>query len=198
MHDHLAVVGRTGVLDADVEAEFPQFFSNHPASSLDAGIEFTGPRPLAQTYSDLKAAQVAVVNCNWDGSYETYSRSAVEAQFAGTPVIGAARGSLPEVIAHGRTGLLVKGRSSQALAEPIVALLKNRARRDAFGRAGTAWARPLGDLSLLAGQWEEMVQRAWSGAAAPAPSHPVADVLRRAGYGRGRAWVRDRVRGRAS
>ncbi|MBZ5558472.1 MAG: glycosyltransferase family 4 protein [Acidobacteriia bacterium] len=195
MHDPAVAVGRTGLIDADLEAEFSEFFGDHPSSTEHAGIQLTGPRPVGEVFSDLKAAAVAVVNCNWRGSFETYCRSAVEAQFVGTPVVGAARGSLPEVIAHDKTGLLVDREDPRALAAVIVTLLTDPTLRKRLGSAGRAWAQPFGDLDLLAGDWRGVAQRAWSGEPAPSPAHPLRDALRRAGYGRGRLWLRDHVRG---
>ena len=195
MHDPAAVVGRTGLLDADIEAEFSSVFGDHPLSTARAGVHLMGPRPVEEMFTDLKSAAVAVVNCNWRGSVETYCRSAIEAQHVGTPVVGAARGSLPEVVAHGKTGLLIEQEDPRALADAIVKLLQDPILRTSLGNAGRAWARKFGDLDHLATEWRNVAQRAWSGEPAPSPAHPIGDGLRYTGFGRGRLWLRDLVRG---
>jgi len=48
---------------------------------------------------------------------------ALQAAMMARPVVGMEVGGLPEVVAHGETGLLVKPQDSQALAEAIVFLL---------------------------------------------------------------------------
>jgi glycosyltransferase involved in cell wall biosynthesis len=190
MHDPAARVGRTGVLDEDLEAEFPDLFGGDASTLERAGIELMGARALADVYSDLKAAAVAVVNCNWRGALETFCRSAVDAQMAGTPVVGAARGSLPEVVAHERSGLLVEREDPEALAQAIILLLKDRALRQRMGTAGRTWARQFADYAAIAGDWEAIGRRALRNERAPAPPRAAGDLLRRVGYGTARLWAR--------
>jgi len=193
MHDPQARVGKTGVLDADVEAEFPEFFSEAKTAER-TGIELLGACTLGEVYRNLKSAAVAVVNCNWRGSLETYCRAAVEAQMAGTPVVGAARGSLPEVVANERTGLLVHREDPEALADSILRLLNDNDLRSRLSTAGPQWARPFADYSLLAKDWEAIAERGWRGEPAPAVRKPVDDLLRAVGYGSVRTWVRQLVK----
>ncbi len=194
MHDPDAVLGSTGVLDADLEADFPSFFANHPHSTKQAGIELLGSLSHREIFQKLKAAKVAVVNTNWTGSFETFCCSAVEAQVAGVPVVGAARGSLPEVVAHGKTGLLVNREDPGALAEAIMTLLKDDSLRQRMGVAGREWARPFADYKLIAKDWEAIARRAWNGETASFKPRQPHDFLRRLGYGQARLWVRDRVK----
>lgn len=194
MHTPDAVLGRTGVLDADLEAEFPDLFGSHPHSTKGAGIELLGARTLKEVYADLKAAKVAIVNVNFQGSAETFCRSAVEAQVAGVPVVGTARGSLPEVVAHGKTGFLVDKEDPAELAEAIITLLKDDLLRQRMGAAGPEWVRPFADYELIARDWEVVAQRAWKGEPAHIQPRQPHDLLRRMGYGRARLWVRDRVK----
>jgi len=184
MHDPYAPVGKTGVLDVEIENQFPQLFGRHPDSTLRAGIELMGGRPLQEVYRDLKAAAVAVVNCNWHGSHETFCRSAVEAQFAGTPVVGAARGSLPEVVAHGKTGVLVNVADIKPIGDAIISLLANPATRLRMSVAGPGWAAPFADYAQISQDWEGIADRAFTGEPAPSIPRRVPDLLRNLGYGR--------------
>ena len=194
MHDPNAKVGRTGVLEAEMEAAFPEFFSNPRATCQQFGIDLMGARSLEAVYSDLKAADVVVVNTNWVGSFETYCRSAVEAQVAGIPVVGAKRGALPEVVQDGVTGLLVDQPNAVSLGQAVVKLLRDRELRQRMGNAARDWARPMAHYSLLAQEWEAIARRASSGERAPVEHFQPNDVLRGLGYGQARLWAKRQYR----
>jgi glycosyltransferase involved in cell wall biosynthesis len=194
MHLPGAVVGRTGILDSELEDEFSSFFGGYPASAESAGIELVGARPLTEVYGDLKGAVVAVVNCNWHGSLEMFCRSAVEAQMAGVPVVGAASGALPEVVVDGRTGLLAHSEDSTVIAEIIIRLLRDKALCTQMAAAGPTWARPLAEYETVAPDWEAMVHRARTDASAPAVRRQPYDLLRQLGYGRARLAARSLLR----
>lgn len=195
MHDPNADLGPTRILDADLEFEFPDFFGNPPHSIAEARIDLMGARPLSEVYSDLKAATVAVVNGNWRGSFETYCRAAVEAQVSGIPVVGAARGSLTEVVVDRKTGLLVEKEDPAALAEAIIALLKDKELRCRLGTEGKEWSKPFADFESIAPDWEGIARRAWSKEQAHAQPSPLNDLLRQIGYGSARLWVREKIMG---
>jgi len=75
---------------------------------------------------------------------EAFGRSAAEAQAMSAPVIAAAHGGLPEVIADGATGFLVRPGDSDVLAGAINRLLTmNKNDRAAMGLAGMQRARRL-------------------------------------------------------
>lgn len=70
---------------------------------------------------------------------EGFGLVAAEAGACGVPVVAADASSLPEIVVHGRTGLLVPPRESQALAAGIVHLLGDRARARELGLAARDW-----------------------------------------------------------
>jgi glycosyltransferase involved in cell wall biosynthesis len=57
---------------------------------------------------------------------EPFGMVVIEAMAAGTPVIGADAGALPEIITNGETGLLIPPRDEKALAEGIIRLLRDQ------------------------------------------------------------------------
>ncbi|MGB3426523.1 MAG: glycosyltransferase family 4 protein [Castellaniella sp.] len=67
---------------------------------------------------------------------EALGTSFIEAGAAGLPVVGTDVGGVPEVIAHGVTGLLVPVHDQDALENAIRTLVENPARRCSMGRAG--------------------------------------------------------------
>lgn len=63
-------------------------------------------------------------------------RAALEAMAAARPVVGRRVGALPETIVDGETGLLVDEDRPEAVAAALAAILGDRARAQAMGRAG--------------------------------------------------------------
>jgi glycosyltransferase involved in cell wall biosynthesis len=67
---------------------------------------------------------------------EGLPRAVVEAMSQGVPVVASRVGGLPEVVADGRTGLIVPPRDARALAEALRRLRGDAAFRAALGAAG--------------------------------------------------------------
>jgi glycosyltransferase involved in cell wall biosynthesis len=64
---------------------------------------------------------------------ETFGNCLVEAMLAGLPCIGTDGGGTPEVLEHGKVGLLVEPRSVESLGRAIQALLENPTLRRDLG-----------------------------------------------------------------
>ena len=69
--------------------------------------------------------------------------SLVDAMAASKAAVATRVGGVPEVVAERETGLLVPPRDHEALADGIIALLKDNARRTSMGEAGLKRARKL-------------------------------------------------------
>jgi glycosyltransferase involved in cell wall biosynthesis len=197
LHDPQAPLGKTGILDAELETEFSDFFSDPPRSTQAMGVTLLGTQTVREVYRELRACAFAVVNPSWTFSPETFCRSAVEAQAVGSPVIGSAAGSLPEVVAAGRTGVLVEGTDPRRLADAMTALLRDEPRRREMSRAAVAWARQFSDYQVLAHDWEGIGRRAISREPAAGVHRSWAGVLKAATFGQceltarrmlGRGW----------
>jgi glycosyltransferase involved in cell wall biosynthesis len=63
-------------------------------------------------------------------------RAALEAMAAARPVVACRVGALPETVVDGETGLLVDGDRPEAVATALAAILRDRVRAQAMGRAG--------------------------------------------------------------
>lgn len=185
LHDPAARLGWTKVLDESFEKEYLDPVVG-PSRDLERmGIEFAGLIPSRDVHVELKRAAIAAVNLNFTGSFETYCRSAIEAQASGTPVVGAARGALNEVIQDGETGVLVENSDPRKISEAFIYLLDNPGVRKAYGRAGREWARgKVGNYEYLASDWVGIAERALRNAPAPYSRRWFKDFLRVVGYGR--------------
>ena len=103
-----------------------------PAPSL----QFVGPRPdLPAIY----AASDIVVHCPiYPDPYPTV---VLLAMAAGKPVIGSRIGGIPEQINHDRTGVMVPPHNADALAQAIIELSRDPAKRESLASAGRRWVR---------------------------------------------------------
>ncbi|WP_251092563.1 glycosyltransferase family 1 protein [Streptomyces sp. Caat 7-52] len=94
------------------------------------------------------------------GPFETFCQTVQEAMASGVPVVAPAAGGPLDLVAHGRTGLLVPPRDAGAVQEAVRALAADPARRAAYGAAaramvdGRTWAA-VGDQ--LIGHYDDVL-----------------------------------------
>jgi glycosyltransferase involved in cell wall biosynthesis len=100
------------------------------ALGLRDAVRFLGWRAdLDRLYADL---DVVVLTSRNEGS----PVALIEAMAAGVPVVATAVGGVPDVVAHDVSGLLAPMDDAAAVADHTVALLRDRERAAAMGRAG--------------------------------------------------------------
>jgi glycosyltransferase involved in cell wall biosynthesis len=87
---------------------------------------------------------------------EGFGIAVVEALAAGKAVVATKVGGLPEVVEHGRTGLLVAGDHPEELGTAILSLLHDDARRKAMGERAAQAARERFDLTASVAGLERM------------------------------------------
>ena len=143
-----------------VDDEYPQHLRRLAADlGLAEQVIFTGH------LHDVRPALAAMDVFVHAGDPEPFGLVNVEALAAGKPVVAFAHGALPEIVVHGKTGLLVPPGDVDALAHAVWALLADPDRRRAMGR----WGRERVAAHFSAEQMAQNVERVLVGAL---PSRP--------------------------
>ena len=81
---------------------------------------------------------------------------ALESLAAGTPVVAADTGGLPEIVHHQKSGLIVPPKNPDALADAIIELANDPARREEMGQFGKQFVFQEFDPSRLTDQVEDI------------------------------------------
>jgi glycosyltransferase involved in cell wall biosynthesis len=108
--------------------------------ALDRHVFLTGFRPDALAL--MKSSDLFAMSSVTEG----LGSAVLEAMACRRAVVSTRAGGLPEVVADGETGLLVPPHDDAALAQAILTLLRDPARRTAMGEAG--YARVQRDFSI--------------------------------------------------
>jgi glycosyltransferase involved in cell wall biosynthesis len=104
------------------------------AASLQLhNVEFLGFQPVEEVISLLKKARASVLPCNW---FETFGMSLVESLMLGKAVIASNIGAIPEVLDHGRCGILIPPADIQALSSALEDLYEHPEKAINLGKAG--------------------------------------------------------------
>jgi N-acetyl-alpha-D-glucosaminyl L-malate synthase BshA len=98
-------------------------------AGLASDVQFAGEQPDALPW--LSIADLFLL----PSAQESFGLSALEAMACGVPIIASLVGGLPEVVTEGVTGYLRAPNDTEGMATAALGLLKDRARRDAMGRA---------------------------------------------------------------
>ena len=88
----------------------------------------------------------------WPAINEAYGMALLEAQAAGLPVVSCALRGVPDVVADGESGILVKDSDFEALAREVRGLLLDRERRQGLGRGAAAFVLRERSLEMAAGR----------------------------------------------
>jgi glycosyltransferase involved in cell wall biosynthesis len=97
---------------------------------LNDCVAFTGQLP------DPRSAMAAMDLFVHPGDPEPFGLVNLEAMAMGKPIVAFAHGALPEIVADGETGLLIPSGGETGLAEAVITLLGDPARRARMGQAG--------------------------------------------------------------
>jgi glycosyltransferase involved in cell wall biosynthesis len=106
---HLAVdlaqsCGRRIVLAGKLnEPQEKEYFAREIAPRLGPGVDYVGEADAAGKRQLLAGARALAFPIQWD---EPFGMVMIEAMACGTPVVALRRGSVPEVVAHGVSGII--------------------------------------------------------------------------------------------
>jgi glycosyltransferase involved in cell wall biosynthesis len=83
-----------------------EYFNRFVEPHLDSDIEYVGEVTHAERCELLRRASALLVPIQWE---EPFGLTMIEAMACGTPVVAFRRGSVSEILQHGRTGFIVDG-----------------------------------------------------------------------------------------
>ena len=89
------------------------YFAEHVEPRLGGAIEYLGELGHEEKVELLRNARATLFPIDWE---EPFGLVMIESLACGTPVIATRRGSVPEVIEHGRTGMVVERHADFAAA----------------------------------------------------------------------------------
>lgn len=98
-----------------------------------ANVSFLGQVSHAQLVRHYANADIFIFPSVW---HEPFGIPIIEAMSCEVPVIATHSGAFPEIVAEGKTGLLVERDDANALAGAILRLLANEDLRKSMGKAG--------------------------------------------------------------
>jgi glycosyltransferase involved in cell wall biosynthesis len=132
--DHAIEIARRAGLPLKIAAKIDEtnekFFENSVKPLLNQGdIEFIGEIGEADKNDFLGNALALLFPIDWP---EPFGMVMIEALACGTPVIARARGSVPEVIDHGKTGFVIEDLDDAVQAVAAVAQLSRSLCRKVF------------------------------------------------------------------
>jgi glycosyltransferase involved in cell wall biosynthesis len=130
---------------AKVDAVDELYFREVVEPLLGPGVEFIGEINEQQKTAFLGEAQALLFPIGWP---EPFGLTMIEAMACGTPVLAFRHGSVPEIIDHGVTGVVVDGMADAAAALSQVLALDRRKVRERFEQRFSA-ARMARDYAAL-------------------------------------------------
>jgi glycosyltransferase involved in cell wall biosynthesis len=122
------LVAGDGPARADVENLF--------AAAIPDRVTFLGVLSLPE----VAAAYAAADLCAWPAVNEAYGMALLEAQAAGVPVVSCATRGVPDVVEHGKTGLLATAGDEAGFAGLVRELLLDKDRRARMSAAAVNFA----------------------------------------------------------
>lgn len=114
--------------------------------AMRSRIRFRGPLPHHRLAEQYRQADLLVL----PSFYETFGVPVIESMACGTPVVASGVGGVAELIEPGESGMLVPPNDAPALADAVIELLRDPARRTAMGQHASQLARHQFGWSQLA------------------------------------------------
>ena len=143
----LLLVGPGGLDIHNCESELREYVNSH---GLARNVRFAGAVSDVETY--LRAADAFVL----PSENEAFGLSLVEAMACGLPCVATPVGAMKEIVADGRTGLLVPPRDEARLADALGVVLDGGAHVASMGAAAAAVARERYGIDAVADAYETL------------------------------------------
>jgi glycosyltransferase involved in cell wall biosynthesis len=124
------------------------------AHGLQDVVRLPGPVPHAELPALYQTATIYALSSDYEG----LGRVLMEAGAAGLAVASTHTHGAADVIVPNLTGLLTPIGDAEALAEAMLRLLRNPARRRAIGEKAQAHVLAAFDYEVLAGRWAGMLR----------------------------------------
>jgi glycosyltransferase involved in cell wall biosynthesis len=128
---HLILVGR-GPQEEMLRAKIKEL-------DIEQSVKLTGFATEEEKVAYYQTADLLISTSLMEG----FGLAIAEAMACGIPVVATQVGSIPEVVSHGETGLLVPARDTQALYQAIAQLLEDDHLAQQMGQAGQKRAETL-------------------------------------------------------
>jgi colanic acid/amylovoran biosynthesis glycosyltransferase len=132
---------------------------------LESMVCFRGRQPFSSVLAACQRADAFVLPCvrGRDGSHDITPNSLIEAMAMGLAVVSTTSGAVPEIVDHGRDGLLVPPNDANALADVLERLSGDAGLRSALGSAARRKAEQRFDIALNVGRRIELFRslRTW-------------------------------------
>jgi glycosyltransferase involved in cell wall biosynthesis len=159
---------------------------------LSPRVKLLGSLSQGAMIEKLRVADIFALASVTDrqGASDVFPTVIIEAMAAARPVISTRLAGIPELVAHGETGLLVAPADTSALAQALEELIRNPELRSSYGRAGRTrieqhfriehTVAPLVDLfERTSARRRESHQRRASPSEAATESHQIAYLIDR-------------------
>src|SRR5262249_40185808 len=126
------LVGDNTIVDGDGVTHQTKFLARHRGAAWLERIRFTGVLSDAALREEYRACDLFVA----PSLFESFGLIFHEAMQYGKPVVGCRTGGVPETVADGQEGLLVKPGDAEQLAAALANLMADDVRRQRLGTAG--------------------------------------------------------------
>lgn len=117
---------------------------------IENRVIFWGEIPDAEIVRQYNMADVFILPTAWET--EGFGLVNLEAMACGTPVIASNIGAIPDIVDHGKTGILVTPNKPQELARAIDSLIADRKKCMAMGKSGQ-------EKALSSFSWGKMAEQ---------------------------------------
>jgi len=129
------------------EPEEQEYFDAYVRPELGGDIEYLGELNHDDKVELLRTSHCLVFPIDWE---EPFGLVMIEAMACGTPVVATRRGSVPEVVTHGRTGFVVDSLDRMPVAVELAGALDEDALREEVARRFSVQAMVRGYLRAYA------------------------------------------------